>query len=135
MGSLHRVRSHELPRPGDLQSGHRAGRLMVSSHSRLDTRHLNVWRVAGPFGTRQARSWPAAVDLIAQDIKTALVGSGMVPTDADDAAWTHIRAYAEMREPFALDVLGRLHEVSGPFRKARSAPTAGHGDTDHTSGG
>jgi hypothetical protein len=69
------------------------------------------WRVHGPFGTRSARSWPVAVDLIAQDIKTALVNAGTGETDAEEQAWAAIRAYAEGREPFAVEVLRQRHEV------------------------
>lgn len=52
-----------------------------------------------------------AVDMIAQDIKTALVASGEESATADEAAWEHIRAYSEVREPFAVEVLGRTHTV------------------------
>ena len=70
-----------------------------------------MWQVSGPHGVRKARSWPAAVDFIAQDIKTTLVESGAEASAAEEAAWAYMRAYAEMREPFSVEVLGRQHAV------------------------
>lgn len=70
-----------------------------------------MWQVSGPYGVRKARSWPTAIDMTAQDIKTALIESGFALTAAEEEAWGYVRAYAEMREPFAVQVLGRRHAV------------------------
>ena len=68
-----------------------------------------TWRVSGPHGERRARSWPAAIDFLLQDVASALKESCCEAYE--DMAWGLVSPFAEVREPFTIDVDARLHTV------------------------
>jgi len=72
---------------------------------------FRAWKVAGPYGARTAWTWPRAVEMLAQDIKTFAISRGLTESAAEDQAWGAVRAYSEAREPIAMEWRGEAFSI------------------------
>ena len=72
---------------------------------------MTSWRVSGPQGSRKARSWPQAFDMLCQDIKSSWMADGrMGERAAELQTWAEVEYLAE-REPCTVTIFGKAHRI------------------------